>query len=368
MIFTTCREPDANGSAYAASIRRVAPHDSFGGLSMYQTGQAPDFSGLAASALQHYALGPTTATFVQHNAGIVFRVEAPTLGRTYLLKLHDRAGTGPNPTVEQLEAGLCWLAGLARGTGLTLQAPVATISGAFVCQIAGPERAPIACTLQHWIAGKPPHGDFTAQHVRRIGALLARLHAYSQGHPVPADVPATRHDADALARNAGLLRTALDPVGLPPRSSAVLVATQEQIVAVMRQLGEAPAVWGAVHGDLHHDNLLFVGDAVVPIDFTGLRLAHYAYDLGVTLYHIFYQAPAIRHALLAGYQTVRGRPNMEPRVLEAFVTYAAIDNLAWNSTIPEQLASPLFQRNLQQLVAMFCTHLAEGRPFLFRQL
>lgn len=34
---------------------------------------------LAELALQHYALGATHLTFIQHNAGIVFHVEAPAM-------------------------------------------------------------------------------------------------------------------------------------------------------------------------------------------------------------------------------------------------------------------------------------------------
>jgi hypothetical protein len=58
---------------------------------------------------------------------------------------------------------------------------------------------------------------------------------------------------------------------------------------------------------------------------------------------------------------LRGERIREP----AFVAYAAIDNLAWNSTLPEQVASALFRRNLQQLVELFCTYVAERRTFLF---
>jgi hypothetical protein len=41
---------------------------------------------LAEQALHHYALGATQLAFIQHNAGVVFRVEAPAIGRPYLLK------------------------------------------------------------------------------------------------------------------------------------------------------------------------------------------------------------------------------------------------------------------------------------------
>lgn len=45
---------------------------------------------------------------------------------------------------------------------------------------------------------------------------------------------------------------------------------------------------------------------------------------------------------------------------------AAIDNLAWNSTIPEQLQSKLFQGNLEQLVYTYCLPIVRGEDFLFR--
>src|SRR3712207_4869239 len=67
-------------------------------------GQRRWYLALAEAALEHYGLGSTTATFIQHNAGIVFRVVVPRMGRAYLLKLHARIGGGANPTAEQLEA------------------------------------------------------------------------------------------------------------------------------------------------------------------------------------------------------------------------------------------------------------------------
>src|SRR5205085_973730 len=130
-------------------------------------------------------------------------------------------------------------------------------------------------------------------------------------------------------------------------------------------LGSALDVWGPVHGDMHYDNLLIHGTEVRPIDFTGLRLAHYLYDIGVTLYHINHKGPTIRQAFMNGYQQICALPKGALRAIEAFVAYAAIDSLAWNSTIPEQVASALFRRNLQQLVEQFCAAVAESRPFLF---
>jgi Ser/Thr protein kinase RdoA (MazF antagonist) len=156
----------------------------------------------------------------------------------------------------------------------------------------------------------------------------------------------------------------LVPNVLVPARFQVIEQAAERIAAIMAELGTAPAVWGAVHGDIHHDNVLFAGDEIYLIDWTPVRLAHYCYELGVTLYHIFYQGPAMRCALLEGYTEVRGLPNDHIQILEAMIAYAALDNLAWNSTIPTQLDAPLFRRNVRQFVDGFCASLVVGRSFL----
>ena len=116
---------------------------------------------LAEQALQHYALGTTQLTFIQHNAGVVFRVEAPTIGRPYLLKLHERVGVGSNPSADQLEVGLGWLANVGRETDLAIQTPVATTAGHFVSQVYTSNATPISCTVQYWLEGELPNGDFS---------------------------------------------------------------------------------------------------------------------------------------------------------------------------------------------------------------
>jgi Ser/Thr protein kinase RdoA (MazF antagonist) len=323
------------------------------------------FFDLAEQALQHYALGVTHLTFKQHNAGIVFHVEAPAMGRPYLLKLHERVGDGTNPSAAQLEVGLRWLVSVARETDLVVQTPVVNIVGHFVSQVRTNDAPAICCTVQHWIEGDLPNGDFTASQAMQIGVVMAKLHAHSQQHPLAPGLPAMRHDAGALAEHVRTLRLALAEALLPSTAFAVIVAAHQQIMTHLTNLGAAPDVWGPVHGDLHYDNLLLYDAEVRPIDFTGLRLAHYLYDIGVTIYHIYHQGPDIRRAFIEGYQHIRPLPEAHLRAIEAFVAYAAIDNITWNSTIPAQAESALFRRNLQQLVDQFCTNVAERRPFLF---
>lgn len=321
-----------------------------------------DYQLLASRALQHYDLDVRNVVFIQHNAGIVYRVETPD--QQYILKLYKRVGEGDDSEASELEVGMHWLAEMAQATGIVVQMPIATKAGAFVDQIASDSSKPINCTLQRWLNGRLINGDFSPEQVYRIGVLLARLHQHSQHHPVSNLLHTTQHDAEALRVRVATLRTVLDESLYSQADHARVVAASKRIAAMIAALGNEPVVWGAVHGDIHHANLLIDGDQIYPIDFTGLRVAHYLYDIGITLYHILYQGPAICRELLRGYQSIRALSEAQIISIEEFITYAALDNIAWNSTIPAQVGSPLFQRNLRQLIDQFCGNVARGRSFL----
>jgi Ser/Thr protein kinase RdoA (MazF antagonist) len=321
---------------------------------------------LAQAALQHYTLGPTSLTFVQHNAGIVFRVTAQATRQQYLLKLHKRVGDGEDPSEAQLEPGLHWLAAFAQASDVVVQAPIATHYGTFVAQVALSAAAPpINCTLQRWIDGHVPNGDFTLPQVQELGRFMAKLHAFSRTYPQPDRSCAMCHDPQELRRDISLLRRTLPHKLLSSRDYHTLLAAEHQIVEYMHQLGTGPDVWGPVHGDLHQDNVVLYGAEIRPIDFTGLRLAHYLYDIGVTLYYIFHQDVTIRRSFFDGYQEVLPLPDAYEQYVEAFIAQAAIGTIAWNCTIPKQMESALFQRNLQQLVQRYCASVAQGQSFLF---
>lgn len=319
---------------------------------------------LAEAALQNYSIGPVQIAFVQHNAGIVYQVTARETGRRYLLKIHKRVGEGSDPSAEQLEPGLEWLSALA--TKMVVQEPVRTNHGQFVGQVDFPSREqPVSFTLQHWVEGQPPHGDFTPEQVRAIGCMMAHIHSFSSTYPLAEAIPAMRHDEAALHFNTAQLREFVPLSLLSNDEHAILQAAEQRITDYISELGQHRSLWGPVHGDIHYDNVLIDGQEIRPIDFTGLRLAHFVFDIGVTIYHIFHQGHVLRRAFFAGYQQVYDLPDEYERFVEAYIAYAAIDNLAWNCTIPEQRKSALFKRNIHDLIHRYCVAVAEGRPFLF---
>lgn len=324
------------------------------------------YSSLVKTVLQNYSLGPVNIAFIQHNAGIVFRVTSLETGKEYLLKIHKRVGAGEDPSPEQLELGLYWLSALAQASNLVVQTPIATNTGLFVGQIMLPSnRQPVSYTLQQWLDGDVPHGEFTRQQVYAMGSMMAKIHAFGSTYPLANHIPAMRHDTQALHSNIRRLRNLLPLALLSNHDFDILLAAEKRITEYLTELGDHSSVWGPVHGDVHYDNVLIHNQEIRPIDFTGLRLAHYVYDIGVTMYHIFHQGGHIRKAFFSGYQQIYNLPKNYERLVEVCVAYAAIDNIAWNCPIPEQQNAPLFHRNLQGLINNYCASVAGGQRFLF---
>jgi Ser/Thr protein kinase RdoA (MazF antagonist) len=277
-----------------------------------------------------------------------------------VLKLHASVGLGDDqPTAAELESGLHWLDRVARETDIAVQRPVPTNAGGWVSVVEGPGGSAIPCTLQHWVDGAPPSSALDDDALRKLGVLMAKLHRHGQQSPAGQPMAAMRKDSTALESDVARLRRSLDPDLLPPASVDLLISAQRKIEACLAEAGSTLDVWGPIHGDLHAGNLVIQGGELRPIDFTGLLLGHYLYDLGAAILHVDFRGKAAgrRRALLEGYQQILApKPETEP-MLDAFVAYAAISNIAWNSTIPEQASSKLFADNLSVLIDRHCTGL-----------
>jgi hypothetical protein len=75
---------------------------SFAGLSPDR--QQQRYEAIACAALAAYDLGEVRPVFLQHNSGLVFRVEATDTTKRFMLKIHEPIGTGSAASVEQVRA------------------------------------------------------------------------------------------------------------------------------------------------------------------------------------------------------------------------------------------------------------------------
>jgi Ser/Thr protein kinase RdoA (MazF antagonist) len=336
-------------------------NEKFEGLSELQ--KQARYHQLALACLAHYPALNGKITFVAHNAGIVYLVESAE-GK-FLLKIDEAIGESESHSYpEYLNSGFIWLDAIARETNLVVQQPVASQAGEFVTAVDFEDLSqPFYCSLQRWLDGQHPRDPSSAQ-VYQIGALMAQLHNHGSQWIQGKTPGAWKLDATWL--NGNLERFA------KVKSLAILSEAEwlnvekavERIQQVMQTIGADAHVWGPIHGDIHHQNLLVLDDGkLCPIDFGALVLAHYGYDLGVTLYHLMYLDAATRQALVAGYQTQRELTLQTDMGLEAFLCMAALANLSFNVELPDQRTSKLFIRNVREFAAIFCDKLIHNVPF-----
>jgi Ser/Thr protein kinase RdoA (MazF antagonist) len=313
---------------------------------------------LAEVALERYDIGPAEATFLAHNAGVAYRVQSAD-GERFVLKIAEPIGEGGGWAPASIAAVLAWLGALARETDL-VQEPVSDRAGALLTAVAFDDLPePFHCSLQRWVDGERV-GHFTPDHARRIGAAVARLHRHGAAWIPPESLAADEWETGWVLARAGDLRAVVDLGILSPEEWGSVEAAAARVDEVVAGLGRGPAVWGPIHGDLHHGNILFHDGEVRLIDFGGFTRTHLAHDLGSALYHVMYQRVAVRRALAEGY----GAEWLIEEVAGAAVCAAAIDNLAFQLTIPRERTSAHTARNVRELADVFCRRLLAEEPFV----
>ncbi len=334
-------------------------NDKFAGMSEEQRQQR--YHQLALACLEHYPVQVEGIRCVGHNAGVAYHIETPQ--RPLLLKIAQPAGEVASYSPESIRAGLLWLDNLARQTDLTVQQPLTNHAGELLTSVNFHDlTTPFYCSLQHWLDGEHPREPSPKQ-AHLIGVMMAKLHNHASQWTPPRKLPTYDSDPASLKKWLDGLSIVVDWGILSSSAWAVVEAASQRIFAMMQTLGKEPSVWGSIHGDLHHDNIIFKDDEPRPIDFGSLRAGHFAYDLGVTLYHFMYLDVSVRQALMAGYQVTRTGTQLPHMAAEAFLCAAALENLAFQVMLPSERNSPLFIRNTHEFADVFCRKLVDNVPF-----
>jgi len=332
-----------------------------------ESGQTERYVQLAAAALHHYDLGAVVPTFIQYNGGVTYRLDDLGGKPQYLLKIAEMAGeTGGIPSA-RIALVMEWLASLAADSPLVVQEPVASRRGELVTRVDFPDLDdPFYVTVQRWIDGEHVREAFTLDQASRVGAMIAQLHDHSSRWTPSQLQHAFAYDDVWLAECLARLSRVVDAGILTEAEWRTVEAGVGKLALIMAALGKDREVWGGIHGDLHHENLLFHGESISPIDFGDFCLGHYLHDLGVILYHVMYlDDVAVRRAIRDGYREVRPLPGAPLLWGEAFLCAAALGNLAFQVTLTSQLSSPHFARNVKEFANSFCPRLATGTPFVF---
>lgn len=322
------------------------------------------YADCANIALAPYDLGNITIHFIQHNAGIVYRLDDAQGAARFLLKIHESAGGGAVDTPAQLAAQMAWLQALCEDGRVIVQAPIANRQGALVSQVQLPGLDWLSSVcVQRWITAQH-HNQWDAEHVHAVGVLLATLHSISAEWVGSTNEQFGSYEDKYLVEAIDGLAITVDLGLISAEQYDLIRQAGERISAMLARQERTAATFGLIHGDLHQGNVLFDGKKALALDYGAFR-SFFLYDLGVSLYHATFDDVAIRHALVAGYGTIRPLSKVDHDALEAFMLMAALFNLAFQATLREHRLSPINRRNMLQLVEKFCRPFVADEPFLF---
>ncbi|MDT7834343.1 phosphotransferase enzyme family protein [Aquabacterium sp. OR-4] len=190
--------------------------------------------------------------------------------------------------------------------------------------------------LLDWLDGRCLDAAVRPAHLQATGRLIAAIHHAGER------VLARQHAApppgvDLLGGWAAGQRraTPLWPLGACRLATAVARELQAEIAGWPRNA----ASWGLVHGDMHLWNLLFRRGQAGAIDFTDCGLDWRAQDLASVLQYLQHplarnhdhrnRYPALRDALLAGYDTQRGLWPLAQAQTDALRVARWLGSVAW---------------------------------------
>ncbi len=338
---------------------------------------SPALRRLAEAALGDYDLVGSLRLVSRRN-NLIFRLTCAA--GDFALRIHDPFNQGSGTLEQELAyvgSELTWLRALSRDTRLVLPRPVANRAGGLVTQVGvdGVEGAR-NCSLVAWVDGRFYDKGLRPWHLEQVGEMTAHLHDYSlsfvppasfeRGHPDGLDGPEGEAQFAPLHSEVEAAAAAVGGEFAAHSASAgdLVQRAIRRIWADLRELGAGREVYGLIHADIHQANYLFAGRAGRLIDFNNCGFAHYLYDFAPILHNLLDRPdyPALRAALLRGYQRVGRLPAAFDRYLNSLLALRSLSVAHWPLINPDH---PYFAGKPQLDVARGLAEVARYMAGLF---
>jgi Ser/Thr protein kinase RdoA (MazF antagonist) len=322
----------------------TAPVDAFASLSRRE--QLGRLRRVGQEALASYGLVGAKLTLQGYEHNTTFRVDAQ--GGPYLLRINRPAVHA----VGTISSEMAWLGALRRDTDLGVPEPVAAHDGSVVVVASDPGVPdPHVCVLLRWLDGRFVDQRLAPVHLTQVGALAGRLQLHGVSWTPPSAFLRPRVDtltsagkAASLARSAAEARGGDHPTRedadrslqlveelVSAEAGALFARALEVVWSTTRNLAEAPGAFGLIHGDLHHENVLFHRGEAHAIDFDDCGWGLHLYDLAVTLSELEGRPryAELRDALLEAYAQECPLPQDHATHVEGLFVLRRLQLLMW---------------------------------------
>jgi len=282
-----------------------------------------DLQTMAREALAIWGGGPEPS-LISHRENAVYDVRIGGVHRA-ALRLH-RPGYR---TDAQIRSELHWATALAQA-GIPVPQAVPASDGEVLRWLPDGH----AVSVLTWVEGTPigSRDDFlignTDEMYRELGALLADLHAISDGLDLPPEFERPKWDRESFTGPNPAWGRYWQHPDLASHESGELLAARDKADQVLR---EVDLDSGLIHADVLRENVFRTSQGLTLIDFDDSGIGYRLYDLTTAVCQEA-DAPDLDRAsaaLLSGYRSKRTLPKTDAALLPMFLMLRAFMSLGW---------------------------------------
>ena len=179
---------------------------------------------------------------------------------------------------------------------------------------------------------------FLEQALARVGELISKFHLFSEEWVPSKQFLRHRFDLEGFFGKSPFWGRYWDSEYLSSDQRACLLGSQDVIASKINSLGYSKDVFGLIHGDLHHGNILFDrGKNIRLIDFDDAGFGWYLYDIASLLfeYKDHPEFETLSDGFLRGYRKQRFMSGSDWGMLPLFMHIRGRATIGWASERPE---------------------------------
>ena len=285
---------------------------------------------LAGNTLANYDLPPDAqVTMINYSENVTYRVDAPSTGRKWALRVHREGYHSRQGIVSEL----VWMRALREEAGVPTPVAVPGRDGESIqTAIAEGVPRPRHCVLFEWLpGGEPDESADLLGPFEELGEISARIHRHSKGWRIPNRFERLTWDFDRSLGDRPYWGRWRDGVDLNRERIALLERLSATIERRLEAYGTAPSRYGVIHADLRLANLLVDEHGTRVIDFDDSGYGWYMYDFATAVSFIEHRpdVPDLTAAWVQGYRKVLDLPADDEAEIPTFVMMRRLLLVAW---------------------------------------